>query len=163
MKLAVKSWLSSIPAEWRWTLQRLWGVLAAPGTKHSSRKTDFSYSLPKRETQTSITVGTRAGFWYPVALPWDQRFCALFSHIQKGKMHMNCFKKTQTNKKHNYFHFTLSRQQEIRVKHHQDLVLGLQAPAYQFSTTTSQTQLDQLQSPLRKLSLEFISQITARN
>lgn len=99
MKLAMKSWLSSSPAEWRWTLQRLQGVLAAPGTKHSSRKTYFSYSLPKRETQTSIIMGTRAGFWYPVALPWDQRFCVLFSHIQKGKMHMSCFKKPQTNKK----------------------------------------------------------------
>lgn len=85
MKLAVKSWLSSIPAEWRWTLQRLRGVLAAPGTKHSSRKTDFSYSLRKRETQTSISVGTRAGFWYPVPLPWDQRFCVLFSHIQRER------------------------------------------------------------------------------
>lgn len=71
-------------------------------------------------------------------------------------MHISRFKKPQTKKKHDYFQFTLSRQQEMRVKHHQDLVLGLQGFDYQVSTTTSKTQLDQLQSQFKKALLKSL-------
>lgn len=99
---------------------------------NSSQKTNFPYSLSKRETQTSIIMGTSSGFWYPVALPCDQRFCVSFSHTHRARCTWIVLKNPKLKKPDN-FQFTLSRQQEIRVKHHQDLVLRLQGLDYQFS------------------------------
>lgn len=154
----MKSCLSSSPAEWGWTLQRLQGVLAAPGTKQLSK---HRFSLPKREIPTSTITGTRSGVWYPVALPWDQMFCVLFSHIYRETCTLIAFKKIQ-KKKTNYFEFTLSRQQQSETSPGFGVGAARSSPSI-LCTTTSKTQLDQLQSQLMKPSLEFVSQITARN
>lgn len=128
---------------------------------NSSQKIHFPSSLPKRETPTSTIMGTRSGVWYPVALPWDQRFCVLFSHIYKERCTWIALKKIKKTQ-------LLSVHTQQTATDESEASPGFSVGAARCSlsipcTTTAKDQLHQLQSQLMQPSLECVSQITARN